>query len=437
MRFVGKISALAFLVAGAAQAEPVAIVNARVHTAGAAGTLEPATVVFDQGKILAVGKDVAVPAGARRIDAAGKEVTPGLANAHTGLGAIELESIDQTNDLQNGTPHYGAGEGGQGVASGYSVAFNIAEAINPASTAIPVNRILGLTRAVVVPHSDNSLFQGQASAIHLGLGTELVVNAKAAVFADLTESGVEAAGGSRALALEKLRQAFAEARHFAEHKDDFLPAPKDYLLSEADREALLPVLEGQLPLVVAVNRASDIRNVLKLKAVEPKLRLVVADGAEAWMVAEELAKAGVPVLLDPMANLPGSFDRLGAHLEGPARLAQAGVKLLFRGEDTHKAFLVRQGAGNAVANGLAYDEALKAMTVNIAEVFGMPGYGAIEAGKDADLVIWDGDPLEVTTEAEQVFIRGEAMPMVSRATRLRDRYRDPSGAAVLPPAYRH
>lgn len=423
MKNVGRMSLLALMVAsGLAQAAPVAITHAKVHTLAPGGTLEQATIVIDGGKIVAVGADLAVPAGARVIDASGKQVTPGLANAYTGIGVEELSSIEQTVDSENKNVRF-------------SVAFQLADAVNPNSTLIPVNRILGLTRAIVMPHSEHNVFEGQASAIHLGQGPDLVLNPGAAVLVDLSEGGAATAGGSRAGALLAVREAFEDALHWAEHSDDFIPTARDYSLPEADLEALQPVLAGTTPLVVEVHRASDIRAVLRLKADYAGLKLVIAGGAEAWMVADELAKAKVPVLLDPMQNLPHSFDELGARLDGPARLAKAGVKLLFRGEDSHKAFLVRQGAGTAVAHGLAHETALKAMTVNIAEVFGMPGYGTIQAGSEADLVIWDGDPLEVTTEAEQVFIRGEAMPMVSRATRLRDRYLNlPSAAqpAALP-----
>ncbi|MBI2379276.1 MAG: amidohydrolase family protein [Gammaproteobacteria bacterium] len=428
-QFASSLTALALLVAGAAQAAPVAIVNAKVHTLDGVGVLDKATIVFDQGKILAVGADVAVPADAKRIDAAGKEVTPGLANAYTGMGVEELSSIEQTVDSENKNTRL-------------SAALSVAEAVNPDSTVIAVNRILGLTRAVVVPHSEHNIFLGTAASIHLGQGVEPVVNPASALFVDLTEPGVTAAGGSRSGALTLLRLGFADARHYAEHHDDFIPEHRDYSLSELDMQALLPVLDGRMPLVVQVNRAADIRQVLKLKAGMANLRLVIAGGAEAWRVAEELAKAQVPVLLDPMQNIPGSFDQLAIHLDGPARLAKAGVKLLFTADDTHKAFLVRQGAGIAAAHGLDREEALKAMTVHIGEVFGMPGYGALKAGNDADLVIWDGDPLEVTTEAEQVFVRGEAMPMVSRATRLRDRYKNlplagQGEAPAMPPAYTH
>ena len=423
MKFTVKSVLAGMLLAmSAAHANPIAITNAKIFSVGDAGTVEKGVVVIDNGKIIAVGADVAVPSGARVIDASGKQITPGLASAYTGIGVEELPSIEQTVDSENKNERF-------------SAALTLGAAVNPNSTLIPVNRILGLTRAIVVPHSSRNVFEGQAASIFLGMGDDLVLNEHAAMFVDLTEGAVESAGGSRAGALLTIREAFEDAKYWAEHHEDLLPKPHDYSLPVLDLKALQLVLAGTQPLVVEVNRASDIRAVLKLKSDYPALKLIIAGGAEAWMVADALAKAGVSVLMDPMQNLPGTFDALAIRIDGPALLAKAGVKLLFRGEDSHKAFLVRQGAGTAVANGLDYDAALKAMTVNIAEAFGIANYGAIKAGNDADLVIWDGDPLEVTTNADQVFIRGEAIPMVSRATRLRDRYRElPSNA--IPVDYR-
>ncbi|MFL6290481.1 MAG: amidohydrolase family protein, partial [Thermoanaerobaculia bacterium] len=205
-------------------------------------------------------------------------------------------------------------------------------------------------------------------------------------------------------------------------------------VSRLDLEALQPVVRGELPLVLAVNRASDIQAALRL-AKEEKLKLILAGAGEAWVVADEIAAAQVPVLITPLNNLPGSFDFLGATLENAARLHKAGVTFAFMSVAAHEAYSIRQGAGNAVAYGLPWDAALAALTTVPARLWGIEdSYGSLEPGKDADVVVWTGDPLEITTWATEVFIRGRQVPIMSRQLELRDRYKDVGNA--VPPAYR-
>jgi imidazolonepropionase-like amidohydrolase len=209
---------------------------------------------------------------------------------------------------------------------------------------------------------------------------------------------------------------------------------RDLGLSRADLEALIPVVEGRMPLLVRVDRASDIRQVLKV-AREDRLKVIIDGGAEAWMLAGEIASAGVPVIINPLTNLPGNFERRAATLENAARLQAAGVVFAIQGNGGgHRARETRFNAGNAVANGLSYDAAVKAITVNPARIFGMSDrVGTLEAGKEADVVVWDGDPLEPMTRPVAIFVRGAQQPMTSRQTELRDRYLRPTD---YPPAYR-
>ena len=195
----------------------------------------------------------------------------------------------------------------------------------------------------------------------------------------------------------------------------------------------MEVLNGQRPIVATVDRASDIESVLRL-ANEFGIRLVINSGAEAWMVADKLADANVPVILDPLQNLPSSFSALGSTLENAARLDEAGVTVAFSSGDSHNSRNMKQAAGVAVANGLSYETALRALTINPAEIFGVQAsYGTVSVGAEADLVIWSGDPLELSTFADFVMIRGKTIPMVSRSTLLFERYKDLDGP--LPPAY--
>jgi imidazolonepropionase-like amidohydrolase len=194
------------------------------------------------------------------------------------------------------------------------------------------------------------------------------------------------------------------------------------LTTMADAKALIPVLDGKMPLVVNADRAADIMQVIALKKRYSDLNIILASGVEAWRVADQLAKHNIPVILDPESNLPGAFDQIGATLENAARLHKAGVTVVI-GMDTHNIRLATQHAGNAVANGLPHSAGIASLTINAAKIFGMDDQiGSLEPGKVADLVIWSGDPLEVTQTAEQVFIQGEQIDMTSRQTKLRDRY---------------
>ncbi|HEX2252505.1 MAG TPA: amidohydrolase family protein [Thermoanaerobaculia bacterium] len=408
----------------AAAAETVAIVGGRVHTAGAGGTLEGATVLVVDGRIAAVGREVAVPPEARVIDAAGKVVTPGLFDSMTQLGLVEVGAVAGTRDASVDDDRVTA-------------AFRIEDALNPASTLIPVNRMEGLTRAVVAPRPGESLIAGQAAVIHLGDGADLVVRSPVAMVAVLGERGARLAGGSRGAAMLRLREALEDARDFAAHRGEWeRAARRDYSLSRLDLEALVPVAEGRVPLLVSAERASDIRAALRLAA-ELDLDLIVAGAAEGWMVAAELAAAGVPVLVDPLTNLPSSFETLGATLENAARLHAAGVRVALMSGSSHNARNLRQLAGNAVAHGMPWDAALAAVTAVPAELWGVAERaGRLAPGLEADVVVWTGDPLELTTWPEHVFIRGVEVPMESRQTRLRDRYRDLPEPGELPPAYR-
>jgi|GEM_PF-13293 len=423
------------LCTASAHAEPLVIVGGTVHTLGPQGTVENATVVIEGGKIVSVSTG-APPPGARVIDATGKVVTPGLFDSLSQLGLVEVGMEAATNDQSTDDPRYTA-------------AFAVADALNPYSILIPVNRIEGLTRALVGPRGKKSPIAGQGAVIDLsgdlpGRSRSFLTRTPAALFVTLGEAGAGRAGGSRASALTYLREAFEDARDFEDNTSEYRNNQRRaYALSRPDLEALEPFLKGDLPVAIEVHRASDILHVLRF-ADQWKLRLVILGGAEAWRVADALAAAQVPVVLNPLANLPASFEQLGATLENAARLHAAGVTVIFGTGDSHNGRNLKQAAGNAVAYGLPWEEGLKAMTVHPARVWGVAErYGTLEPGKDADVVVWDGDPLEVTTYADVVLIRGAEIPMKSRQTLLRERYRDVGDTAPVgtsptgtwPPAY--
>lgn len=418
---------LAALATLPAQADTYAITGGTVYTLGAAGKIEHGTVVIRDGKIVAVGVDVPVPADAKRIDASGKLVTPGMFDPESSFGVDEVSAVNETQDAAL-------------TSTRYTAAFDVSDAINPRSMLIPINRIEGVTRAMVAPQTGSSIINGRGSIMELGSTEGYLLKDPAALFVTLGEQGKKLAGGSRAGALLALREALQDAKDYAANRAAYdKGARRSYSLSRDDLEALQPFVNGQLPVVVSVDRASDIEAVLKVAA-QFHLKLVVSGGAEAWMVADQLAKARVPVIMSPLQDLPDRFESLGSTLENAARLQKAGVLIAFETGDSHNARNLKQFAGNAVAYGLPWLEGLKAITLNAAKIYGMDGTtGTLEQGKDADLVVWSGDPLELTSFADTVFIRGKPVPMTSRQTELRDRYLPyiKTDAPALPPAYSH
>jgi imidazolonepropionase-like amidohydrolase len=294
-------------------------------------------------------------------------------------------------------------------------------ALNSGSTLIPITRIEGFTSAATGLRGAGKLFAGQGAFITLASTYQPVLKAKAFMQIDVSNSGADNNGGSRAALWVAINQAFDEAK-FAKSYSLNPSADWHGLTTMADAKALIPVLDGNMPLIIRADRAADILQVMALKERYSNLNIVLGSGIEAWRVADELAQHKIPVILDPESNLPGGFDQVGATLENAARLHKAGVTVVV-GMNTHNIRLATQHAGNAVANGLPHSAGIAALTINVAKLFGMDEQvGSLEPGKVADLVIWSGDPLEVTEAAEQVFIGGEAIDMTSRQTKLRDRY---------------
>ena len=426
MKIAGLAVSALFVGAATLSAQTYAITGATVHTLGPAGTIERGTVVIRGGKIAAVGASVPVPAGAIRIDAAGKIVTPGLFDPKSRFGVEEVSGVRETRD--------DAVKGKE-----FTAALDIAPAINPRSMLIPVNRIAGVTTAAVAPSvtEGGTIVAGRGAIITLGSTDRYLLKDPAAMYVTLGESGSKLAGGSRAAAILYLREALQDAKDYLAHRAAYDEARRRrYRLDRLDLAAFEPVLKREIPMVVSVERASDIEAALAL-AREFGISLVVDGAAEGWMVAGDLARAGVPAILQPLEDLPASFETLGATLENAARLAKAGVVVAFETGDSHNARNLTQLAGNAVAYGLPYEEALAAITSNPAKIYGMAGRtGTLEPGKTADVVIWSGDPLEVTSAPTQVFIEGRKIPMTSRQTLLRERYMERlRGEGVLPPEY--
>ncbi|TAJ55486.1 MAG: amidohydrolase [Nevskiaceae bacterium] len=410
LRRARVLAPLALALALPAQAGLLAITNAKLYTVSG-GALENATLLIRNDLIEAVGVGLTVPEGAKLIDAGGASITPGLFDAYTHIGLEEISGIDETRDDAGGNPRY-------------SAALDVLDGLNPRSVLIPVNRIEGITQAMSAPTTGEGgpLLAGRGAVINLGqLGPQnFIARAHAAQFVPFGEAAMAQLHGGRPTVLLALREAFEEVRNGG-HSG----VQRDSLLGALDIEALRPVLNGEQPLVVDAQRAADIRALLKF-AEDYGIKLVIHGGAEAHLLARELAEKQVPVILDPTYNLPIHFEALAARADAAAILHRAGVLLAFSAASdmgSHNSRNIRQLAGNAVAYGLPWSAALAAVTLNPAKVYGLDStIGSLETGKQANFVIWDGDPLEVTSYPKQVYAAGVAIPMSSRQTQLRDRY---------------
>ncbi len=387
--------------ATAAQAQTIMIRGATVHTMGKDGVLENTDVFISAGKIQKIGKDLPVPQDIYVFNAEGKPLTPGFFAGITSLGIEEVsavsESVDGSLALKEMRPE-----------------FNIIPAYNPHSSLIPVTRIEGFSFTLLGAGTKGSIFGGQGRLIALNGGYESFIGSSV-LFINVGRDASALSGGSRAGQWMLLHQAMQEA--------DNPPASNEArLLTRNGRNTLSAYAENGMKTVFNVDRASDILEVLRF-AESYGLSPVISGGAEAWMVAKQLAIAKVPVLLNPLSNLPGNFDSLGSRLDNAAILEAAGVTIAISGAGSHNARKQRQMAGNAVSYGLPHEAGIAALTSNPAQIFGFTDVqGIIRLNKPANVVLWSGDPLEVTSVAEVVIINGELIPMESRQTKLRDRY---------------
>lgn len=411
-----------------AMAQDMAITNARLVVGDGSEPVPGATVIVRAGKVVAAGAGVPVPAGLRVIDAAGKWVTPGLVVPVTDLGLLDVGAVDESNDAEYDSAVFHA-------------ALDVAPAVMPDTVPIAVNRAGGVTRAAVIANAGRAIFTGQGAVIDLATDADVITQPRAFQFVELGERGGRLAGGSRIATHALLRNALIEARELAAN-----PAGArrdDVLLTRRDAQALAPVVQGRQPLFVRAERAADIRAALALRAEFPALRLVIVGADEGWTVARELAAAGVPVIANPLSDLPAHFETMAATQSNVGRMAAAGVKVaLGNMSDMNQPRYAPQFAGNLVAlnrvpgaSGLSWGRAFAAISSVPAEILGMGDrFGTLKPGRAADVVIWDGDPLELTSGAVSVFIDGVEQSLANRQIRLRDRYADPAEGS-LPKAY--
>jgi imidazolonepropionase-like amidohydrolase len=461
---IRPLFALALLAAAApVAAETFAISGGTVALGDGSQPIPNGMVVVRDGKIVAAGDvRMKLPAGTQVIDATGKWVTPGIVAGFSRLGLADVDlSAEGADDTTSNGP--------------FNAAIDVAPAINPLDTTVAVNRADGVTRALVAPSAGKNIFAGQGAVIDTGADMDPITAPRKFQFVELGQTGADKAGGSRASGHVLFRNALREAgelrRYAGPIQASRATAPSeldrpvvrnpnesrvygpdarrsdDVLLTRFDAAALVPVLQGRQYLLVHVERASDILQVLALKREFPALKIVLVGASEGWLVADRIARSGIPVIASAVNDLPASFEQLAATQSNVGRMRGAGVDVsigMIDDNDTRYLFMERQYAGNLVAlqkipgaTGVSWGEALAMITSKPAQAIGMGGeIGSLAPGRRADLVIWSGDPLEGSSAAEQVFIDGVRQPLDTHQTRLLERYRY-LPRRDMPEAYRH
>jgi imidazolonepropionase-like amidohydrolase len=424
--------ALFSVTAAVAQQKPTVLKGGKLLTVSH-GTIENGVLVMQNGKITAVGagNSIKIPKDARVIDATGMTIYPGLIDSEDNLGLTEISAEQSTNDLVEPSdeimPH-----------------MHVYDAFHAESELIPVTRLNGVTNALIAPDSKDTL-PGQDSFVQLAgkSAEDMVLIRDIAMPLNFTgdqrrnESFDKRKFPSTRMGMAaQLRQTFLDAQDYAQHWADYekkkseaaqKPDDKDKKTPTAPKrdlklEALLPYLQGKKPIVLAAEEANDLQTAVSL-AREFNLKFVLDHISKSQSILDYVAGLKVPVIVGPIYEDPKPYERYDAVYSLPAQLYKRGVRIVFASFDAHNVRNLPYQAGYATAFGLPYDEALKAITLNAAETWGVADQlGSLDAGKTANVVVANGDPLDVRTDVKQVFIAGQEIPMTSRQTRLRDQY---------------
>ena len=420
MRLIKSLSIALLLSASAlpAAAQDMFISDAKGVSNTASGILENQDIIVRNGKITQIGTDLTAPEDVEAIDANNRWVTPGLIAPFSRLGLMDIGGEDVTNDTSSGE-------------SETSVSELASDSFNPKSVFIANTRRMGITHAVISPSAaGHSIFGGTGAVVNLSGEYDSVEKPRAFVFVQLGESGTQRAGGSRAAALQQFRAALDDAGAYPSRYD----GPEDGdALTRQDASALFKASRGQMPFLISANRAQDMLNIIKLKKDYGSLDIIILGAAEAWKIADELAAADIKVMVDTHDNLPDSFDSVEARLDNVVLLDIAGVDYAITNASAlgiQRPATLAQHAGNAVGNGLDWEKAFAAISSTPAKWFGL-GSASLSQGSDATLVVWDGDPLNVTSAPTDMFINGERQSLKSRQTALRDRYNPTSNDTRL------
>ncbi len=409
--FKASLIALALASSTASFAESFAITNATVHTVTDQGVLENATVVIENGKVIAINPEKIT--ADTTIDAQGRILTPGFIGSMNQLGLIEVGAVSRSRDAADKKA---------------DITFDASLAFNPRSTVIPYSRKGGITSNVVAPRGGDDMFKGQTFVADLSGEFNSVRVSNNNVVIDLGAKSK----GSRALSLQNLHEQLEDAtKALAKAKKKNTKDKKEAKEPSRKAQVINALLNGDKALVAYADRATDLLALLKLKETF-SLDLVLVGATDAVLVADKIAAAKVPVVMAALDNLPGSFDSLHASLENAGKLTQAGVKVALTVDgDTHNLYQLRFHAGNAIANGLTRSAALASVTANVADAFNLDS-GKIAIGKTADLVLWSADPFELSSKVSKIWISGKEYSTESRQDALRDRYTSKSD---MPKAY--
>ena len=346
------------------------------------------------------------------INGTGKILTPGIISTDTEIGIVEIGALSVTRDDSSNL---------------YQIGFSIYDAFNPNSVLIPWNRSNGITSTLTLPQNTNSPIGGLGSFFILDSKLEISGSKDVVMIGRVGGSGSESRAETFAIIEDLLEFASSiDGSDMKSYKDiaeliDDSPIAEIMELHPRDLKALYKLVNDGLPLIIKANRASDILKLIKLKETYD-LNLIIMGAQEAGLVASSIAENKIPLIINPINNIPESFDELGANIELAGKLEDLGITLMFNAPRDHNYHLIRQGAGVAVANGMSYAGALKAITLSPVEVFNLGNRGEIASGKIADLIIWDADPLEPSSMPEKVFINGKDIDLTSRMSRLTERY---------------
>jgi imidazolonepropionase-like amidohydrolase len=368
-------------------------------------------ILINDGVIAKISKTT-VPYADKVYDAKGKIITPGFIAPDTQLGIVEIGALSVTRDDE---------------ASIYSIGFSIHDAFNPNSVLIPWNRANGITSAITLPRNTSSPIGGLGSFFLLDSNLDISSEADIAMIGRFGGSGSSSRAETLALIDDML--SFASS---LDKKDMSSDASIDEVIDDSslashmdfkprDVKALYMLVNDNLPLIIKTHRASDIIKLIELKNTY-NLNLIIMGAQEASLVADKIVENNIPLIVNPINNIPNSFDELASNINMTPMLEKAGVTLMLNVSRSHNYHLIRQGAGIAVANGMSYGGAIKALTSNVAKTFNLNDRGSIKVGNMADIVVWEADPLEPSSMPEKVFINGVDTDLTTRSTRLRDRY---------------
>ena len=397
------------LIAFSANAQSIVIKNATIYD-GLNNSPFVGNILIDENKIKKISSSNLQADFV--IDASGKIVTPGFIATDTQLGIVEIGALSVTRDDSSKM---------------YKIGFSIFNAFNPNSTLIPWNRSNGITSALTLPNNTSSPIGGLGSYFVLDSKLDVTGTSDMVLIGEFGGSSSKSRAEQFSMIEDLLILASSLTKSDIDSDLELSDLIDEWSISDAmnlhprDMRALYQLVNNNLPLIIKSHRASDLLKIIELKE-KYNLNIIIMGAQEASLVSDELAEHNIPLIFDPMNNIPESFDELASNIQMASKLEEAGIEMMFTVSRSHNYHLIRQGAGVAVANGLSYGAAIRALSSTPAKVFGIKDRGTIESGKIADLIIWEADPLEPSSMPEFVFINGENIDLTTRSSRLRDRY---------------